>query len=132
MAGRQAGLADVSSLCRHRLLEMMRVMDDVLSHGRDREPSRRAGRLAVVVVLAVLAVVIAWHLPRGRPAPPHRAAAAAVAAGPVQLAGLGSGAAGLLDGARREHRAGHARAGRRRLPATASLATIYTFSRPRP
>jgi hypothetical protein len=118
---------------RHRLLEVMRVMDDVLSHGRDREPSRRAGRLAVVVVLAVLAVVIAWHLPRGRPAPPHRAAAAAaVAAGPVQLAGLGSGAAGLLDGARREHRAGHARAGRRRLPATASPGTIYTFSRPRP
>ena len=56
----------------------------------------------------------------------------AAAAGPVQLAGLGSGAAGLLDGARREHRAGHARAGRRRLPATASLGTIYTFSRPRP
>lgn len=104
-------------------------MDDVLSHGRDREPSRRGGRLAVVVVLAVLAVVIAWHLPRGRAVPPHRGAAA-VTAGPVQLAGLGSGAAGLLDGARLDHRAGHARVGR--LPATASLRTIYTSNRPRP
>jgi hypothetical protein len=82
-------------------------MDDVLSHGRDREPGRRTGRLAVVVVLAVLAVVIAWHLPRGRAVPP-RPASAAVTVGPVQLAGLGSGAAGLLDGGGRDHRAGHA------------------------
>jgi len=80
-------------------------MDDVLSHGRDREPGRRTGRLAVVVVLAVLAVVIAWHLPRGRAVPP-RPASAAVTVGPVQLAGLGSGAAGLLDGGGRDHRAG--------------------------
>jgi len=116
-------------------------MDDVLSHGGDREPSRRPGRLAAVVVLAVLAAVIAWHLPRGRAAPPHRAAAAAasvavgpvaVAAGPVQLAGLGSGAAGLLNGARRDHRPAMPGAGSLRLPATAGWRTIYTFSRPRP
>jgi hypothetical protein len=70
-------------------------MNDVLSQGGDRELSPWPRRLAVIAVLAVLAVVVGRHLPRGQAAPAHRAMA--VAAGPVQLAGLGSGAAGLLD-----------------------------------
>ncbi len=71
-------------------------MDDVLSQGGDREPSRWPRRLAAIAVSVVLAVVIVGHLPRGRAAPPHRPAIVPTA-GPVQLAGLGSGAAGLLD-----------------------------------
>jgi hypothetical protein len=78
-------------------------MDDVLSQGGDRAPSRRRGRLAAITVLLVLAVVIAGHLPRGQAVPAH--CHAAVTAGPVQLAGLGSGAAGLLDKAGRDHQA---------------------------
>jgi hypothetical protein len=68
-------------------------MDDVLSQGGDREPSRWPRRLAAIAASVVLAVVIVGHLTRGRA---HRPAAAP-AAGPVQLAGPGSGAAGLLD-----------------------------------
>lgn len=97
-------------------------MDDVLSRGGDREPGRWPGRLAVIAVLVVLAVVIVRHPPAGRAAPAHRPAAV-VAVGPVQLAGLGSAAAGLLDQAKgitgpalpggRQHPAsGHRRAAR--------------------
>jgi len=46
-------------------------MDDVLSQGGDREPSRWPRRLAAIAVLVVLAVVIVWHLPRGSAAPAH-------------------------------------------------------------
>jgi hypothetical protein len=71
-------------------------MHDLLILGKDREPSPWPRRLAVVAVLIVLAVVVITHLPDKRETPsPHQAATAS--AGPVQLAGLGSGAAGLLD-----------------------------------
>lgn len=71
-------------------------MDDIISQGGGREPSRWSRRLAAIAVLVVLAVVIVRLLPRESAAPPrHRALA--VSAGPVQLAGLGSGAAVLLD-----------------------------------
>ncbi len=82
-------------------------MDDVLSQGEDRELSWRARILAAITVLLVLAFVVAAHLPHERPSPVHHRAAL-VTAGPVQLAGLGSGAAGLLDGAARTHRTGPA------------------------
>jgi hypothetical protein len=82
-------------------------MDDVLIQGGNREPSWRARILTAIAVLLVLTFVIATHLPHGRPTPAHRRAAT-VTAGPVQLAGLGSGAAGLLDGAARNHRTGPA------------------------
>jgi anti-sigma-K factor RskA len=79
-------------------------MDTVLSQGGNREHSWRVRILAAIAVLAVLAVVIAGHLPHGRTVlARHRATA--VTAGPVQLAGLGSGAAGLLNQADRGHRA---------------------------
>jgi hypothetical protein len=82
-----------------------RVMDDVLSQGGDRERSQWPRRLAAIAVLVVLVAVLAWHLPRGRAAPAH-SSPAAITAGPVQLAGLGSGAAGLLNGTGLDHRAG--------------------------
>jgi hypothetical protein len=89
-------------------------MDEILSQGGDREPGRWSRRLAAVVVLVVLVVVTAGHLPHGQVVPAH--AAAAVTAGPVQLAGLGSGAAGLLDEAGRDHRVGRSK---RRRPSAA-------------
>jgi hypothetical protein len=75
-------------------------MDDLLSQGKDREPSPWPPRLLVLAILILLAVAIVRHLPTGRVAVPDRQAAA-LSAGPVQLAGLGSGAAGLLDHADR-------------------------------
>jgi hypothetical protein len=71
-------------------------MDDVLSQGGDRGPSRWPRRLAAMAVLAMLAAALVWHLQRGRDAPAHHLAVT-VAADPDQLAGLGAGAAGLLD-----------------------------------
>jgi hypothetical protein len=71
-------------------------MHDLLILGRDREPSPWPRRLAAVAVLIVLAVVVITHLPAKRETQPRHPAATA-SAGPVQLAGLGSGAAGLLD-----------------------------------
>jgi hypothetical protein len=95
----------------------VQIMDDVLSQGGDREPSRWSRRLAAIAVLFVLAVVIVGHLPRGQAALVHRPATA-VAAGPVQLAGLGSGAASLLDETSRNHRSALRWAGHLRLPVT--------------
>jgi hypothetical protein len=74
----------------------MTMVDDVIRRGGDREPGRWTGWLAALAVLIVLAVAIVGHLPRGSAAPQHHPAAAATA-GPVQLAGLGAGAAGQLN-----------------------------------
>ena len=71
-------------------------MDDLLILGPDREPSPWPRRLTVVAVLIVLALVVIIHRPQKRDTSSRRPAATA-SAGPVQLAGLGSGAAGLLD-----------------------------------
>jgi hypothetical protein len=73
-------------------------MDDLLILGSDRKPSPWPRRLAVVAVLVAVAAVVITHLPGKREAPSrHPAVSVSVSAGPVQLAGLGSGAAGLLD-----------------------------------
>ena len=73
-------------------------MDDLLILGPDREPSPWRRRLAAVAILIVLAVVIITHLPHGREASPRPpAVSVSISAGPVQLAGLGSGAASLLN-----------------------------------
>ena len=73
-------------------------MDDLFILGSDREPRRWQRRLALVAVLIVLAVVVITHLPGEREAPsPHRGVRVFVSAGPVQLAGLGSGAAVVLN-----------------------------------
>jgi len=71
-------------------------MDDLLILGPDREPGPWLRRLTVVAVLIVLAIVAITHLPH-KPETSSRRPAATASAGPVQLAGLGSGAAGLLD-----------------------------------
>jgi hypothetical protein len=71
-------------------------MDDLLILGPDREPGPWPRRLAAVAVLIVLALVVVTHLPH-KPETSSRRPAATASAGPVQLAGLGSGAAGLLD-----------------------------------
>jgi hypothetical protein len=73
-------------------------VDDLLILGRDRKPSPRPWRLAVIAVLVMLALVVIRHLPDKRNTASHGPApAVSVSAGPVQLAGLGSGAAGLLN-----------------------------------
>jgi hypothetical protein len=72
-------------------------MDDVLGWGADRLPRRRLlGVAAIVFLVLVAAVAVALHIPQHRHAAPHRGATAA-APGPVQLAGLGSAAARLLN-----------------------------------
>jgi hypothetical protein len=71
-------------------------MDDVLGWGADREPRRWLFSLAAIAVILMLVVVAFRHIPQHRPSTAHRAATA-VTAGPVQLAGLGSTAARLLD-----------------------------------
>jgi hypothetical protein len=71
-------------------------MDDLLSQGKDREPSRWPPRLLVLTILILLTIAVVRHLPSERAAAPVHPAAAK-SAGPVQLAGLGSGAASLLD-----------------------------------
>jgi hypothetical protein len=71
-------------------------MDDLLSHGKDGGPSPWPPRLLVLTILILLGVAVVSHLPSGRVAAPPRPAAAK-SAGPVQLAGLGSGAASLLN-----------------------------------
>jgi hypothetical protein len=76
-------------------------MADVLSQGTGRGPGQWPRRLAAIAVLVVLAVAIAWRLPRGPQTQAHRPAT--VTAAPVQLAGLGSGAARLLNHRERAH-----------------------------
>lgn len=70
-------------------------MDDILSQGTERPPGWRAVVAAVVTVAAVIGILIARHLPHDA-APGHRPAPT-YATGPVQLAGLGSGVAALLN-----------------------------------
>jgi hypothetical protein len=74
-------------------------MDDLFIVGSDRKPSPWPRRLALVAVLIVMAVVVITHLSDKWQAPSRHPAVrivVTVSAGPVQLAGLGSGAAGLL------------------------------------
>lgn len=69
-------------------------MDDLFTLGSDREPGPWPKRLALVAVLIVLAVVVITHLPGKHEAPSrHLAIRVSISVGPVQLAGLGSGAA---------------------------------------
>ncbi len=78
-------------------------MDDIISHGPEREPSRLARHAAAVLaMLIVVAVVAVGHLARHRAAGP-RHPAPVVASGPVQLAGLGPRAARMLNGDRPDH-----------------------------
>ena len=72
------------------------MMQDFLSQGKDGGPSPWPPRLVVIVILVLLVVAVVRHLPDERVTSPNRPASA-VSAGPVQLAGLGRGAAGLLD-----------------------------------
>ena len=83
-------------------------MDDIISQRGDRAPSRWPRRPAVVALLVVLAIVAVRHLPRDGAIPAHHPATA-VRAGPVQLAGLGSAVAGLLNQAGGKHLAGDLR-----------------------
>ena len=81
-------------------------MDDIISHGPEREPSRLARHAAAALILAmliVLAVAAIGHLPRHHAGGP-RHPASVVDSGPVQLAGLGAGAARMLNGDRPDHR----------------------------
>ncbi len=71
-------------------------MDDLLNQGDDRQPSPWPPRLLVIAIVVLGLVAIVRHLPPRQVAQPRRPAATA-SAGPVQLAGLGSRAAGLLD-----------------------------------
>ena len=73
-------------------------MDDLFIVGRDRDSGPWPRRLALVAVLIVLAVVVITHLPDKRETPSrHRVVRVSGSAGPVQLAGLGSGAAVVLN-----------------------------------
>jgi len=77
-------------------------MDDILSQGPEREPGRLARHATAALVLAVLIVlafVAVRYLPHHRAASSHHSASV-VRAGPVQLAGLGPGAARMLNGDR--------------------------------
>ncbi len=80
-------------------------MDDIIRHGPEREPGRLARLAAAALIFAMLIVVAAvaiGHLPRHSAAGP-RHPAPVVASGPVQLAGLGPGAARMLNGDRPDH-----------------------------
>ena len=74
----------------------MPVIDNLQVHAEDRVPSPWPPRLLVIAILVLAGVAIVRHLPPGPVSAPHRPASAE-SAGPVQLAGLGSGAASLLD-----------------------------------
>jgi hypothetical protein len=78
-------------------------MDDILSHGAEGSPGWRLVVAAVVIVAAVVAILIARHLPQDVARAHHPATAAT--SGPVQLAGLGSAAAALLNQGRDSKRA---------------------------
>jgi len=71
-------------------------MNDVIRLGTGRGPGRRIPRLIAAAVIVVLAAGIVLHLQDDRHSPRHRATTR-VSGGPVQLAGLGSGAARLLN-----------------------------------
>jgi hypothetical protein len=70
-------------------------MDDILIHGTERPPSWRRLVATVVIVAAAVGILIAQHLPQNVARAHPRAPTAS--SGPVQLAGLGSGAAALLN-----------------------------------
>src|SRR6266700_6735350 len=70
-------------------------MADILSHGMERPPGWRRVSVTAVTVAAVLAILVARHLPQH--AVPAHHPTPIVASGPVQLAGLGSSAAALLN-----------------------------------
>ena len=72
------------------------MADDIISQGGDGERSPWPRRLAVIAVLVLLAVAIVRLLPHHRPARMRRHGRL-VAAGPVQLAGLGNAVAVDLD-----------------------------------
>jgi hypothetical protein len=72
------------------------VIDNSQVHGEDRVPSPWPPRLLVIAILVLAGVASVRHLPPG-PVSPAPRPAGAESAGPVQLAGLGSGAASLLD-----------------------------------
>jgi hypothetical protein len=86
-------------------------MDDIISQRADRAPRRWPRRPAVIALLVVLAIVAVRQLPRDGAIPAHHPATV-VRAGPVQLAGLGSSVAGLLNQAGGKHLAGGLRARR--------------------
>ena len=71
-------------------------MDDVIRLGAGSGPGRRIPRLIAAALIVVLAAGIVLHLQDDRHPPRHRATTS-VSGGPVQLAGLGSGAARLLN-----------------------------------
>jgi hypothetical protein len=93
------------------VLLVVRVMDDIVSLGQGRGTRRWPRRLVVIAVAAVIVATVVQHLPRS-PAPVHRRPDVLAvgqpymrAVGPVQLAGLGFGAAQLLYDAAQDHRA---------------------------
>jgi hypothetical protein len=71
-------------------------MDDPRIQGKYREPSPWPPRMLVIAIIVLVLVAVVRHLPPRRVESP-RLPAATASAGPVQLAGLGSRAAGLLD-----------------------------------
>ena len=78
------------------LLVTARIMDDVLRLGGERESGKWPRRLAATVVVAVLAAGVVRDLRQDSAAAAHHPATT-FTAGPVQLAGLGSSAARLLN-----------------------------------
>jgi hypothetical protein len=75
-------------------------VDDIISHGPERETGRLARYAPAALMLAMLIAVTAiaiGHLPQHRAAGPRHPSPAA-ASGQVQLAGLGPGAARMLNG----------------------------------
>jgi hypothetical protein len=71
-------------------------MDDVIRLGAGLDPGRRIRRLIAAAVIVVLAAGIVLRLPDDKGSPRHRATTE-LSGGPVQLAGLGSSAARLLN-----------------------------------
>lgn len=71
-------------------------MDDVIKLGAGLDPGRRIRRLIAAAVIVVLAAGIVLHLPGDKDSP-RRRATTQLSGGPVQLAGLGSSAALLLN-----------------------------------
>ena len=95
-------------------------MDDILSQGTERPPGWRPVVATLIAVAAVIALLVARHLPHevtaGHPPAP-------AASGPVQLAGLGSGAAALLNHGRAS---GHACTPHAQVPADSASRAART------